>query len=67
MAFGEIDLRHHKFCLSVEFLKVYVQKTLKQQYYLSTSPRPLTPYIEERWSKYYLPTQRNRQRHNDAI
>ena len=31
-------------------------KTYRQQYYLSTSPRPLTPYIEGRWSKYYAPT-----------
>ena len=26
MAFGEIDPRRHKFWLSVDFLKVYVQK-----------------------------------------
>ena len=32
-----------------------MQKTWKQQYYLSTSPRPLTPYTEGRWSKYYSP------------
>ena len=31
-------------------------KSLRQQYYLSTSPRPLTPYTERRWSKYYSPT-----------
>ena len=36
-------------------MKVYVQKTLMQQYYLSTSPRPLTPYKEGRWSKYHSP------------
>ena len=42
--------------LSVEFLKVYVQKTKMQQYYLSTSPRPLTQYTEERLSKYYSPS-----------
>ena len=29
MAFREIDQRHHKFWLSVEFLKVYVQKNLE--------------------------------------
>ena len=29
MASGEIDPRHHKFWLSVEFLKVYVQKNLQ--------------------------------------
>ena len=28
-------------------------KTLEAQYYLLTSPRPLTPYTEGRWSKYY--------------
>ena len=39
----------------VEFY-VYVQKTSTQQYYLSTSPKPLTPYTEGRWSKYYSPT-----------
>ena len=26
MAFGEIDQRRHKFWLSIEFLKLYVQK-----------------------------------------
>ena len=31
-------------------------KIERQQYYLSTSPWPLTPYTEEIWSKYYLPT-----------
>ena len=35
MAFGEID-QHHKFLLSVEFLKVYVQKTFMQQNYFPT-------------------------------
>ena len=30
MAFGEIDPRHHKFLLSVEFLKVYMQKNPKK-------------------------------------
>ena len=44
MAFGEIDPRRHKFWLSVKFLKVYMLKTYRQQYYLSTSPRPLVPY-----------------------
>ena len=29
MAFGEIDPRHHKFWLSVEFLKLYSQKNLE--------------------------------------
>ena len=53
MAFGEIDPRHHKFWLSVEFLKVYVQKNYVQPYYLSTLPRPLTPFTEERWNKFY--------------
>ena len=48
--------QHHKFWLCIEFWKVYVQKELKEQYYLSTSPRPLTPYTEGRWSKYYSPT-----------
>ena len=31
MAFGEIEPRHHKFWLSVEFLKVYVQKKKKKK------------------------------------
>ena len=35
-------------CLSVKFLKVYVQKTYKQQYYLSTLSKPLTPFTEGR-------------------
>ena len=39
MAFGEIDPRHHKFWLSFVFSKGYVQKTFRQQYYSSTSPR----------------------------
>ena len=43
-----------KFWLSVEFLKVYVQiKNYRHQYYLSNLPRPLTPFTEERWSKFY--------------
>ena len=31
-------------------------KHLEAQYYLSTSPRPLIPYTEGRWSNYYLLT-----------
>ena len=53
MASGKIDPRRHKFWPCAEFLKEYVQKTYRQQYYLSTLPRPLTPFIEERWSKFY--------------
>ena len=30
-----------------------MQKTSRLQYHSSTSPRPLTPYTERRWSKYY--------------
>ena len=56
MAFGEIDPWCYKFWQSVKFLKVYMQKTYRQPYYLSTSWRPLTPYTKERWSEYYLPT-----------
>ena len=41
---------------AVEFSTVYVQKNLRPQYYSSTSPRPLTPYTEGRWSKYFFPT-----------
>ena len=37
---------------------VCAKKNLRQQYYLSTSPRPLTSYTEGRWSKYYSPTQK---------
>ena len=33
MAFREIDPRHHKFLLSVEFSKVFVQKTSRQHDY----------------------------------
>ena len=50
------DPRRHKFWLSVEFSKVYAQKTSRQECNLSTSPRALTPHTEERWSKYYSPT-----------
>ena len=39
MASGEIDPQPHKFWLSVEFLKVYMQKTYRWQYYLLTLPR----------------------------
>ena len=34
MASGEIDPRPHNFCLSVEFLNVYPQKTYRQQYFI---------------------------------
>ena len=56
MASREIDPQRHKFWLSIKFLKLYVQKTYRQQYYLSTLPRLLTPFTEERWSKFYSPT-----------
>ena len=52
MASGEINPPHHKFWLSVEFLKVYAQKTERQQYYFSTLLRPLTPFRDERSSKF---------------
>ena len=42
-----------QFRLSFEFLNVYVQKTYRRQYYLSTLLRPLTPFTEERWSKLF--------------
>ena len=35
---------------------VRAKKTLDQRYYLSTSPKPLTPYTEGRWSKYFPST-----------
>ena len=54
MAFGEIDPPRHKFWLFVEFLEVYVQKALGQQYYLSTSPRLLTPYTEKKMEQILL-------------
>ena len=41
------------FFLTVEFL--YVQKTYRQWYHLSTLPRLLTPFTEERWNKFYSP------------
>ena len=49
-------LQNFKHLVSVEFLKVFVQKTTRQYYYSSTSPRFLTPYTEGRWSKYYSAT-----------
>ena len=61
MAFGEIDPQRYKFWLSVEFLKVYVQKTYRQQYWLHTQRKDETNTIR------LQPTQRNRRRHNDAI
>ena len=54
MASGGIHPWRHTFWLSVELLKVYVQKTQRQQYYLPTLPRPLTTFTEERWCKFYL-------------
>ena len=39
MASRGINTRPHKFWLSVEFLKAYVQKTYRWQYNLSTLPR----------------------------
>ena len=53
MASGGIDPWPHKFWPSVEFLKVYVQKTLRQKYYSSTLPRLLTPFTEKRWNEFY--------------
>ena len=53
MASKEIDPQPHKYWLSIESLKAYGQKTYRQQYYLSTLPRPLIPYIEVRWNKFY--------------
>ncbi len=35
---------------------VYAKKTYRQQYYLLTVLRRLTPFTEERWSKFFLPT-----------
>ena len=32
-----------------------MEKTLRQRYYSSTSPRHSTPYTEGRWSKYFSP------------
>ena len=49
----EIDLRPHKYWLSVESLKAYRQKTYRQQYYLSTLPRLLILFTEGRWNKFY--------------
>ena len=43
---GEIEPWHHKFWLSIEFLTVYMQNSYKQWYYLSTLPRPFTPFTE---------------------
>ena len=56
MAFRKIDRRHHNFWLSVKFKKVFVQKTSRWKYYLSSSPGPLTPYMKRRLSKYFSPT-----------
>ena len=56
MASGEINPQPHKYWLSVEFLMVYAKKTYRQQYYLLTLLRRLTPFTEEKWSKFFLPT-----------
>ena len=53
MVSKEIDPRPHKYLPSVESLKAYGQKTYRRHYYLSTLPRPLIPFTEERWNKSY--------------
>ena len=40
--------------------KLYIYKPYRQLYYMSTSPRSLTPFTEEKWCKFYAPTKRNR-------
>ena len=52
MASGEIDPRHHKYWLSVEFLKVYAQKTLEATILFVD----FTPFTEETWSKSFSHT-----------
>ena len=69
MAFGEIDPRRHKFWLSVEFLKIYVQKTwnnniicqLRQGLWLHTL------WKDGANTTHLRPTQRKRRNYNDAI
>ena len=34
---------------------------------MSSLPRPLTPFTEERLSKFYTPTKRNHRSHNDMF
>ena len=52
----------------IDFFPSYVQKNLTQQYNLSTSPRPLTPYTEGGGANttHLRPTQRNRRSNNDV-
>ena len=47
---------------------MYVQKNLRLQYNSLTSPRPLTHYKEERWTKFRRQSlRRNRRSQNNAI
>ena len=56
MASREIDPWPRKYWLSGQSFKTCGQKTFWQQYYLSTLQKPLIPYTEGRWSKFYSHT-----------
>ena len=53
-AFGGIDSQLHRFWLSVETPKEYVQKFARQHYCSEISPWYSIQYTDERWSKYFL-------------
>ena len=54
IASGEIDSRRHKFLLSVEFLKVNMQKFCTNNIICRLWLFDyLTPFTEERWTKFY--------------
>ena len=68
MAFGEIDPRHHKFLLSVEFQKVYVQKNLEATILFVDFFKAFDFILRGKHIllAYGLPPP-NRRNHNDAI
>ena len=69
MTSGEGGPWPHKYWPSVESLKAYGQKTYRRQYYLSTLPRPLSPFTEGRWNKSYYHTtyQKYRRSNNNSL
>ena len=70
MASGGIDRSTTSQILAIHRILEDVRaKNQEEQYYLSTLPRHLTPFTEERWSKFCSPTayQRDRRSHNDAV
>ena len=69
MASGEIDSRCHKFWLSVEFLKVYVQKNLQATILFVDFTKAFDSIHRGKMeiSTRLRPTKRNRRSHNDAL